>query len=85
MTVTVEFFTDNDAFMDDFKADVVHQLRNVADSISNGQLSGAVRDYNGNTIGRYDALSEGEPRRKDHGFQLLTLANTFIPPREARG
>ena len=74
MAVTVTFDTDNDGFLEaaDYTDAVVHQLRNIADSISNGQLSGAVRDDNGDAIGRYDALTES----KDELRRALDLAWT---------
>lgn len=53
----LDFRTDNAAFADNEKAEIVRILRDVADRIeanpSSSGLAGMIRDINGNTVGDY--------------------------------
>lgn len=52
----IEFETDNAAFEDMQTEEVARILREIADKVENGSFSfacGVVRDYNGNTVGKW--------------------------------
>ena len=50
---TLHFSTSNDAF-DDCPEECVRILREIANALRHGQADGAVRDINGNTIGKWE-------------------------------
>ena len=54
----LEFSTDNAAFEDSLE--VVRILERIAQNVKGGDTFGAVKDSNGNTVGRW-SLSEEEP------------------------
>ena len=53
MTFELKFATDNDAFVVDWRAEVLAILEDVEEAIENGVVSGNVHDSNGNTVGRF--------------------------------
>ena len=58
MKFRIGFTTDNAAFFDEVTEkrthdEVVRLLRQVADRLESGELSGDVRDINGNKVGTY--------------------------------
>lgn len=52
--------TDNAAFTDDPDAEVARILRAAADRVENGEMPGALRDINGNTVGRFELVGDQE-------------------------
>ena len=54
----LEFSTDNAAFEDSLEVVVI--LERIAQKVKGGDTFGAVKDSNGNTVGRW-SLSEEEP------------------------
>lgn len=42
-------------------AEVAHALREVAEKLEDGQLSGVIQDANGNTVGAFGAHDDPEP------------------------
>lgn len=51
---TIEFETDNDAFVDDPAEEVVRILRRISVKVrEGGRTEGSVLDSNGNTVGRW--------------------------------
>lgn len=51
----LEFDTDNDAFDSlNYEYEVNRILDNVKERVSEGDLSGKVKDSNGNTVGHFD-------------------------------
>ena len=55
---TLEFSTENAAFEDSLEVVVI--LERIAQKVKGGDTFGAVKDSNGNTVGRW-SLSEEEP------------------------
>lgn len=45
--------TDNAAFADDPEAELARILADVAERVADGEMSGKLRDANGNTVGEY--------------------------------
>ena len=58
MTFKVEFETNNDAFVDNGsdqgRYEISRILKLIADKIEFGDISGNIRDINGNTIGTFE-------------------------------
>ena len=52
------FDTDNSAFGDDPKAESARILLSVINDLSLGKLHGTLRDFNGNSVGMWELLSE---------------------------
>lgn len=52
MAVKINFKTDNAAF-DDGPYEVVRIIREIADMIDGGAMSGTIHDINGNTVGKF--------------------------------
>jgi len=50
----IEFDTDNAAFEDAPTSECCHILNKIAESISYGETSGAIMDFNGNKIGSWE-------------------------------
>lgn len=53
MDFVVQFEMDNDAFVEDMRAETVRVLGEVSRRVEWGQDYGNVKDVNGNTIGRW--------------------------------
>ena len=52
MQVTIEFNTDNDAFVNDnARQEIQRVLQAIQTDVSNGGNGSSIRDLNGNTIG----------------------------------
>lgn len=54
MKITITFRTENSAFVDDYDAEIEHILKQVKAHLKGCDLHTALRDSNGNTIGRVD-------------------------------
>jgi hypothetical protein len=54
----LSFACDNAAFDGDALHEVARILRECADKIETGRTSGPVRDFNGNTVGKFE-LDQG--------------------------
>lgn len=46
--------TDNEAFADYPADEIARILADVAERVADGEMSGAIRDANGNTVGSYE-------------------------------
>lgn len=53
--MNIEFDTGNDAFREDAQSEAARILRDIAQKVESGHESGAIKDVNGNTIGRWFA------------------------------
>lgn len=54
MIFTLKVESDNDALTVDPQGAIAEILKDVADRIVDGAASGALRDANGNTVGRFE-------------------------------
>jgi len=50
---TLRFDTDNAVFEESFASECARILREVADKLEEGDDNGAIRDINGNSIGKW--------------------------------
>ena len=56
----VEIKTDNSAYEDDYYSEVIANLKSVISMVDSSELNGFIRDTNGNKVGRFYALTDGE-------------------------
>ena len=56
----VQFNTDNAAFEENAQEEISRILCKIARQVETGSEAGAVIDYNGNKIGRWDITAEGD-------------------------
>jgi hypothetical protein len=53
-TFTLKIRTNNDAFADDWRAEVARILDDAAEALREGYDAQRLRDINGNVVGKYD-------------------------------
>ena len=56
----VEIKTDNCAYEDDYYEEVIANLKGVIAHVDCSELSGIIRDTNGNKVGKFYTLTDGE-------------------------
>ena len=56
----VEIRTDNSAYEDDFYAEIISNLKNICVQVDSSHLEGIVKDTNGNRVGKFYCLTDGE-------------------------
>jgi len=58
MKFIVEINCDNAAFVNSPEVEVSYILENIAKRVENGEVDSAVRDTNGNTVGKFEFTFE---------------------------
>jgi hypothetical protein len=56
----VEIRTDNAAYEEDFYDEIIANLKNICQQVDSSQLEGIVKDTNGNKVGKFYCLTDGE-------------------------
>ncbi len=82
---TMTFETSNDAFGEDTRTEATEAARiarDIADRLDDGQMSGRVRDVNGNQIGRFkldsESAAQAEQERRTAVAQAAIIAEEIF-------